>query len=201
MNEKYLNKYRIPSARLQTWDYANDGAYFITICTMDRRHFFGQVKNGEMILTNAGVIADILWHEIKHHNINIELGEFIVMPNHIHGILILDGNNASHPGSEVQTRNALSLAPPHNPHPTADISKSPGQSRFQNQGKNSISSIVGGYKSAVTKHCNRLGIEFGWQTRFYDHIISDTRAFENISNYILNNASKWELDKFHGKKS
>ena len=107
MNEKYLNKYRIPSARLQTWDYANDGAYFITICTMDRRHFFGQVKNGEMILTNADVIADILWHEIKHHNINIELGEFIVMPNHIHRILILDGNNA---GPEVQTR-LVSIGP------------------------------------------------------------------------------------------
>ncbi|MCX2474015.1 hypothetical protein OQZ33_06700 [Pedobacter sp. MC2016-05] len=64
MNEKYLNKYRSPSARLQTWNYANDGAYFITICTMDLHHFFGQVKSGKMILTNAGVIADILWHEI-----------------------------------------------------------------------------------------------------------------------------------------
>ncbi|KQN32613.1 transposase [Pedobacter sp. Leaf41] len=198
MNEKYLNKYRIPSARLQTWDYANDGAYFITICTMDRRHFFGQVKNGEMILTNAGVIADILWHEIKHHNINIELGEFIVMPNHIHGILILDGNNA---GPEVQTTHALSLSAPHNPNHTADIPKSPGQLRFQNQGKNSISSIVGGYKSAVTKHCNKLGIEFRWQTRFYDNIIRDDRAFETISNYIAKNATKWEIDKFHSKKS
>ena len=197
MNKKYLNKYRIPSARLQTWDYANDGTYFITICTMDRRHFFGQVKNGKMILTNAGVIADIVWLEIKHHNINIELGEFIVMPNHIHGILILDGNNA---GDDVQTRHALSLAPPHNPHPTPDIPKSPGQSRFQNQGKNSISSIIGGYKSAVTKHCNRLGIEFGWQTRFYDHIIRDGRAFENISNYIVNNPEKWDIDKFYANE-
>lgn len=68
MEDKYQNRYRIASARLQNWDYASAGAYFITICTMDRRHFFDQVKNGKMMSTNAGVIANILWHEIKHHN-------------------------------------------------------------------------------------------------------------------------------------
>lgn len=181
MNEKYNNKYRISSARCQNWDYAREGTYFITICTKNRRHFFGDVIDGKMVLTNAGVIADILWHEIKHHNKNIQLGEFIVMPNHIHGILILNNLDT------VETGRALSLAAMPNP----------GQQRFQNQGKNTISSIVGSYKSAVTKHCNRLGIEFGWQTRFYDHIIRDDKAFENISNYILNNAIKWEMDKFN----
>ena len=110
MADKYQNKYRIPSARLQTWDYADEGSYFITICTKNRRHFFGDVMDGKMVLTNAGVIADILWHEIKHHNKNIQLGEFIVMPNHIHGILILDGENGIQAGDEIQTRHALSLA-------------------------------------------------------------------------------------------
>lgn len=160
MNDKYLNKYRISSARLQTWDYANKGAYFITICTKDRHHYFGHVINGKMVLTNAGVIADILWHEIKNHNKNIELGEFIVMPNHVHGILILDGKNDL---MAVETGHALSQSALQIPD---SIPKLPGQKRFQNQGKNSASSIIGGYKSAVTKHCNRLGIEFGWQTRF-----------------------------------
>lgn len=187
MADKYHNKYRIPSARLQTWDYANEGAYFITICTKNRCHFFGDVVDGKMELTNAGVIADILWHEIKHHNKNVQLGEFIVMPNHIHGILILDGENAAGTGDGIQTRHALSL----------DATQNPGQLRFQNQGKNTVSSIIGAYKSAVTKHCNRLDIEFGWQTRFYDHIIRDDKAFENISHYILNNATKWEMDKFN----
>ena len=131
MADKYQNKYRIPSARLQTWDYANEGAYFITICTKYRRHFFGDVMDGKMILTNAGVIADILWHEIKHHNKNIQLGEFIVMPNHVHGILILDGENAAaRTGDEIETRHALSLSAIPNP----------GQLRFQNQGKNTMSS-------------------------------------------------------------
>ncbi|WP_316806988.1 transposase [Pedobacter agri] len=115
MNNKFQNKYRIPSARLQSWDYTNAGAYFITICTEDRHHYFGKVINGKMVLTNAGVIADILWHEIKHHNKNIELGEFIVMPNHIHGILILNDNGMKN----IETGHALSLAPkrPNRPHP------------------------------------------------------------------------------------
>lgn len=72
-----------------------------------------------------------------------------------------------------------------------------GQTRFQNIGKNSISSIVGGYKAAVTKHANRLGYEFGWQTRFHDHIIRDEKAFDKISNYIINNPSNWKEDRFY----
>jgi putative transposase len=194
MTEKYQNKYRIASARLQNWDYASEGAYFITICTKDRRHYFGAVKNGKMVLSNAGVIANLMWHEIKNHGKNVELGEFIVMPNHVHGILILNDISNLDPGLEVQTEHALSLAPP------APPAKSPGQQRFQNQGKNTISSIVGSYKSAVTKYCNRLGFEFGWQTRFYDHIIRDGRAFENISSYIINNPEKWDIDKFYAKE-
>jgi len=179
MNEKYQNKYRISSARLQSWDYANEGAYFITICTHNRLHYFGEVKNGKMVLSRIGVIANLMWHEIKNHAINIELGDFIVMPNHVHGILILNNIN---PLPAVQTGHALALAP--------------GQQRFQNQGKNTVSSIIGSYKSAVTKHCNRLGFDFGWQTRFYDHIVRDERSFQNISNYIINNPMNWEKDKF-----
>ncbi|NTD99997.1 transposase [Agrobacterium tumefaciens] len=187
MNEKYQNKYRISSARLQNWDYANEGAYFITICTKDRLHHFGKIVNGKIILSNIGVIANLMWHEIKNHAINIELGDFIVMPNHVHGILILNNIADLDPGQAVQTGHALSLAP---------TSKSLGQQRFQNQGKNTVSSIIGSYKSAVTKHCNRLGFKFAWQPLFYDHIIRDERSFQNISNYIINNPMNWEKDKF-----
>ena len=115
MTEKYQNKYRIASARLQSWDYANEGAYFITICTKDRRHYFGTVENGKMVLSNAGVIANLMWFEIKNHGKNVELGEFVVMPNHVHGILIL---NEINPLRILETGHALSL-------------KSPGQQRFQ----------------------------------------------------------------------
>jgi putative transposase len=186
--EKYQNKYRIPSARWQDWDYAWDGAYFITICTQNREHYFGEIIENKMVLSNAGTIADILWYEIKNHAKNIELDEFVVMPNHIHGILILRGNGADN--GTLETRHALSLQ--------NDDELSPGQKRFQNQGKNTISSIMGSYKSAVTKHCHRLGLEFGWQPRFHDHIIRNDESYINIQNYIRKNPSNWDKDKFYG---
>ncbi len=89
MNEKNQHKNR-KTIRLQTWDYRWAGSYFITICTHDREHYFGEVVNGKMQLSQVGVIADILWYEIKNRAKNVELGEFVVMPNHIHGILILN---------------------------------------------------------------------------------------------------------------
>jgi REP element-mobilizing transposase RayT len=90
--KKFRNKYRIPSARAQWWDYANDGAYFITICTKGRECCFGDVVDGEMKLSHVGLLADVFWYEIKNHARNIMLDVFQVMPNHIHGILILDNN-------------------------------------------------------------------------------------------------------------
>ena len=90
MTEKYKNKYRIKTTRLQNWNYGNNGIYFITICTKNRENYFGEIVNGEMKLSKIGIIEDIMWHEIKNHTKYIELGEFVVMPNHIHGILIID---------------------------------------------------------------------------------------------------------------
>ncbi len=191
--DKYQNKYRIPSARWQDWDYAWDGVYFITICTKNREHYFGEIVDDKMVLSNTGTIADILWYEIKNHAKNIELDEFVVMPNHIHGILILRGNDRDNGdnGNNVETRHALSLQHGN------DLS--PGQKRFQNQGKNTISSIVGSYKSAVSKHCNRLGIDFTWQPRFHDHIIRDDKSYLQIQDYIHNNPQNWDKDKFYGE--
>jgi putative transposase len=85
----FHNKYRIESFRLNTWDYTTAATYFITICTNKRLHYFGEIENGKLIYTPVGAIADVLWHEIKIHVPNVELDKFIVMPNHIHGILIL----------------------------------------------------------------------------------------------------------------
>ena len=212
---KYKNKYRIPSARHQHWDYRWAAAYFITICTHHRLHYFGDVVDKRMVLSPLGVLADVFWYEIKNHAQHIELGEFVVMPNHMHGILILTGvenvetrHALSPPNapnvSNVETRHALSL--PNEPNvetrhalslPTTPP-KTLGQQRFQNQGKNSISSIIGGYKSAVTKHAHRLGFDFAWQPRFHDHIIRDEPSFDRISQYIIDNAENWDMDKFYG---
>ncbi|MBU1822016.1 MAG: transposase [Bacteroidetes bacterium] len=177
MDDKYQNKYRIASARWQQWDYGWDAAYFITICTKDRKHHFGEITEGRMELSSTGILTDVFWHEIKNHAQHIGLGAFVVMPNHIHGILVLDGN-------------ALTLPP------TPPINETPGQRRFQNQGKNTISSIVGGYKSAVTKHANRMELEMSWQTRFHDHVIRDEPSFVRITEYIKNNPQNWKDDRF-----
>ena len=197
---KFQNKYRIESARASWWNYGWAGAYFITICTQNRSHYFGNIdavqteyalsvqdseldSNSDskspnlqsshykkMNLSNCGVLADIFWHEIKNHAKNVELGAFVVMPNHIHGILILTGD------AELQ----LDLQ-------SNSVIKS---------NKNTVSSIIGSYKSAVTRHANRLGFEFGWQTRFHDHIIRNDAEYQRINDYIESNIQNWKTDVF-----
>ena len=228
-DEKFNNKYRIPPARAQWWDYGNNAAYFITICSAQREHFFGDVTNGKMQLSPIGIIADVFWHEIKKHADFIKLGEFVVMPNHIHGILIIEKpdekteieyKNATIVAPLlVETRHALSLQIPQQisqqipqqisqqipqqisqqipQQISQQIPKSPGQNRFQNQGKNTISSIIGGYKSVVTNHAHRLGFDFKWQSRFHDHIIRNEIEYQRIANYIINNPVNWKDDKFY----
>lgn len=193
MSEKFQNKYRISSARLQNWDYGWAGAYFVTICTKNRECYFGDIVYETMNYTPLGAIANVLWYELKNHRSNVELDAFQVMPNHFHGIIILkneivDIDDAVDGGNAVETRRALSLQ--------QRTQSSPGQQRFQNQGKNTLSSIVGAYKSAVTKHANRLGLNNGWQSRFHDHIIRDKNEFERIRNYIINNPVNWNTDRF-----
>ena len=98
--DKFRNKYRITSARLKGYDYGSEGAYFITICTDNREHFFGEIKEVSegnitkktMHLNHVGRLAEQFWMEIPVHFPFVELGEFVVMPNHIHGILILNKN-------------------------------------------------------------------------------------------------------------
>ena len=186
MQNKFKNKYRISSARLQTWDYSNNGAYFITICTQNRHHFFGHIKNQEMQLSEIGKFAEQYWYEIPNHFPMVELGNFVVMPNHVHGILIIDKMNYE---PFVETRQCLVS--------TIKTNTIIGSSRFQNQGKNTISSIVGSYKSIVTKMSRQINPYFGWQSRFHDHIIRNSKSFENIQNYIEQNPLKWDDDRFY----
>ena len=175
--------------RWQKWDYSSPGRYFITICTKNRVHYFGEIKDGKMILSNIGVIADILWYEIKNHAKNVELDAFVVMPNHIHGILILKNDKMDGDG---RVKACLDPAIANN-----NANTNPGQKRFRNPGKNTVSSIIGSYKSAVSRHAHRLGYEFEWQSRFWDVIIRSDTEFYRIRNYIKNNVKNWKEDKFH----
>ncbi|BDD11929.1 hypothetical protein FUAX_43610 (plasmid) [Fulvitalea axinellae] len=178
MTDKFRNKYRIPSTRLQQWDYRWNASYFVTICTQNKAHYFGDVRNGNMSLSPVGVLADILWHETIYHAQSIELGAFVVMPNHIHGILTLGKGR-------VQDDKPKAICP--------------GQARHGNVEANSLSSIIGSYKSAVSKHARRMGLEFAWQPRFHDHIIRNQRSYDNIAQYIRTNPAKWQADRFFNK--
>jgi putative transposase len=210
MTDKFKNKYRRESTRLQNWDYGNDAVYFITICTAYREKYFGEITTGIMNLSPIGIIATDCWYDIKNHAHNIELGEFKVMPNHIHGILVLNRKNNGFINF-VDTRRALHQQSQSTRNNKTDQNKDQsdknennlipseltiGQKRFQNQGKNTVSSIIGSYKSAVTKLAHRAGFEFAWQSRFYDHIIRDEKSFYRITQYIRNNPTNWKDDDF-----
>ncbi len=199
MEDRFQNKYRIASARLQHWDYGCNAAYFVTICTQNREYYLGDVINGEMQLSEIGKIAQKCWTEIPQHFPFVELGAFVVMPNHVHGIIIInknddgrdDGNNQNNGnGENVETQNFASLPP---------TPPSQSKNKFGPQSKN-LASIIRGFKIGVTKNARKIHVDFAWQSRFHDHIIRNEQSFYNISKYIINNPLKWDDDKFNLKK-
>ena len=178
MSELFQNKYRIPSARLQTWNYADEGMYFITICTAERHYYFGRITEKKMQLSQLGKIAETEWMKTRElrPDINLLLGEFVVMPNHIHGIIMIGANQYNDNGICRDAMHRVSM--------------------FGPQRKN-LASVIRGYKSAVTTYARKNNIPFGWQPRFHDHIIRTMADYYRISNYIINNPAKWQDDEFH----
>jgi REP-associated tyrosine transposase len=214
MPDKFNNKFRIPSARLQTWDYSNCASYFITICTKKRAHFFGEIKDKKMQLNDIGKIAEKEWIKTLElrPDMNLELGEFVMMPNHFHGIIIIGENKYNTPAGRDAMHRVSDINVVTNTRDISNIDKDAMHGRdamhrvsttttttnqFGPQSKN-LASIVRGFKSAVTTQAKKQGNDiFGWQPRFYDHIIRNTESFERIQNYIIHNAFNWENDKFY----
>ena len=184
MSEKYKNKYRIPSARLQGYDYGQNGAYFITICTKDRIHYFGDIISStgcetqniaSLRATPIGLIANEYWKKIPEHFPFVILDEFVVMPNHVHGIINISKPSNDKAGLEIQNL--------------------PGYiNKFGSQFGN-ISSIIRGYKAGVKSFATINKIDFAWQPRFYDHIIRDDDEMKRIRKYILENTANWFRDR------
>ena len=199
--KKYNNKYRIPSARLQSWDYGNNGAYFITICTKNRVHFFGNIVNMDiptMQLNAFGEIAYKYWMEIPNHFPFVELANFVVMPNHTHGILIIDKNKNTVGDRGDDTDNmGVNLLMDDHPVETPKLGVSTG-------GKNekwkpaTIGVIINQYKRIVTINARKINPNFGWQSRFHDSIIRDDASFQRIQKYITDNPKNWDNDEFTG---
>ena len=186
MAKLFRNKYRGQTTRLQSWDYGWNGAYFVTICTQNREHFFGKIIDGKMQLSEIGFFADKYWLEIPQHFPFVKLGDFVVMPNHVHGIIIIDKTNDD--GDVVDAQNFAHLQSPK--------SSSTKKNKFGPQSKN-LASIIRGYKIGVTKNAKKINPMWQWQSRYYDHIIRDEGSYNRISEYIINNPKKWAADKFY----
>jgi putative transposase len=212
MPELYKNKYKTTSMRLQDWDYGSEAMYFVTICTKNRKWYFGDIMDPvetqsivspldlppqyqNQKLTTIGEIAYQEWFKTPElrPDMKITLGEFIVMPNHIHGIVQIgrkvDGKDGSITGTGGDVMHHIS---------TDHISTytKTKKNKFGPQSKN-LASIIRGYKSAVTTYARKQNIDFQWQSLYYESIIRTDASLERISNYIRNNPLKWQMDKYN----
>jgi len=201
MSDKFRNKYRIESTRLQSWDYRWNGNYFITICTYHKECFFGEIYNSHINYSTIGEVAIQFWAAIPEHFPFVVLDEFVVMPNHMHGIICIDKPPKEFDGdvSSKQRRDRACPVSTSAAFNNARFSQEYGRNRFQNQGKGSLSAIVGSFKSAVTKHANENNIGFAWQERFHDHIIRNEQSLRKIQHYIKNNIANWQDDCYFKK--
>lgn len=181
---KYKNKYRIETTRLKCWDYGANGYYFVTICVKNHECVLGSIENGKMILSDIGRITHQCWQEIPTHFPFTRIDAFVVMPNHIHGIIVIDKP------FNVETQNLASLRQNAS---LQNITESP-KNQFGPQSKN-LASIVRGCKIGVKKWATMNNIPFQWQSRFHEHIIRNEPELNKIREYIINNPLNWETDE------
>jgi REP element-mobilizing transposase RayT len=174
------------SIRLKDYDYSQSGLYYVTICTRGRECIFGRIENKKMILSETGIVADKCWNAIPTHFPNVVLHEYVIMPNHIHGIIEIT-DAVMHVGANNYS--PLQIASPQTTPINPDNPRPVGTSR-------TVGSIIRGFKIGVTK-------EFGfspWQRNYYEHIIRNGNGYEAIADYIEQNPAKWETDCFYGNE-
>jgi putative transposase len=196
------------SIRLKGYDYAQEGLYFITICCQDRANLFGHIENGEMVLNDAGRMVEFEWMNLKNRFPQIELHEFVTMPNHFHAILEIVG------ATLVVAQNVVApndIVPQKNTVPQNDTVKNNKNivknEKRQPQGIAPIAKTVGditaAFKSITTVEYIR-GVKNNdwksfngkiWQRNYWEHIIRNDADYQRISEYIIKNPQKWEQDK------
>ena len=168
------------SIRLQSFDYSQPSLYYVTICTEHRGNILGFIHRGEMILNEYGRIAENEWLNTKIIRPNMDLDYFVIMPDHLHGIIII-----------TDPRTGVSRYAPTN----ATTGTSMNQFRSPSQ---SLGAIIRGYKSTVTKQINEMrktpGLKF-WQRNYYEHIVRNENDLYRIRKYIKQNPLKWEIQK------
>lgn len=181
MKDEYVNRVR-RSIRLPHFDYSQPGGYYLTICSHEKYHLFGSVIDGEVILTTLEVIVDEEWKSITGRRSNVDVDTYCVMPNHFHGILFINESRRS------TACRAQVLHP------------QPEQRRFGSPQGDSLSTIVGSFKSSVARRINLLRSSPGalvWQRNYYEHVIRNEVDLAEKREYIINNPLKWELDEYY----
>ena len=181
-----------------TWHDYNGGRYFVTFCTKNHDFYFGDIVDGKMELSEIGDYALRCIEKIPEINDNVEVPEYVVMPNHVHMIVIM-----AHDGNMIHDSGAVGLSYQGSrlEEPIIDDSQLDKNEEMQRRSHccGRLSRIIGQYKSAVTKYANEHNIPFVWQPRFHDHIIRNWTEMNHIAQYIQNNPMKWVLDRFHKK--
>lgn len=192
--QRFRNKYRIESARLSDWDYSLPGYYFVTLCTHNRKCLFGEIIDSEMLLNGNGRIVHDEWHITGNKYNHIRLDEFMVMPNHIHGIIQIVYRDHKRYCRDVARNVSTGSGETPTIHPKnekmAAISPISG----------SLPVIMRSFKSAITKRINETRSTPGapvWQPRFHDHVIRNEQELFRIRQYIVNNPLKWKIDTFN----
>lgn len=168
--------------RLPEYDYSQSGYYYVTLCTKGKISYFGRVVNENMSLSKIGDIAKSRWQEIPSHYENVRIDQFIVMPNHIHGIIIIDsGDIVGTEQCSVPTDNAAKT--------DSEYKRTYGL----------LSQVIKSFKEAVTKQVRLTEDyrDFAWQRSFYDHVIRNEVALSKIREYVLLNPAKWEIDEYN----
>jgi putative transposase len=167
--------------RLRDYDYSQDGCYFVTICTKHRENYFWEIVDGAMILNDYGRIAENCWREVSIHYQNVEIDEFTIMPNHIHGIIKIPVVGNEYFRSDQTHGNET--------HGNEDIRPL--------RDKSNISNVIKWFKIWCTKEIRWKyeDYDFSWQKSFYDVIIRNDDQLNKTRQYIIDNPLKWELDK------
>ena len=170
-----ITQIRRRSIRLPHYDYAQNGAYFVTVCTHKFQCMFGQIVDAQMELNKYGKIVTEYWNEIPRHFPHVELDAFVVMPNHMHGIIVIHNRVGATHGSPLQANGPA-----------------PG----------SIGAVIAQFKQAVTRRVrqhSQLLHRIVWQRNYYEHVIRSESKFNQIREYIRNNPMNWGLDENNHK--
>ena len=176
-------KHHRRSIRLKGYDYASAGAYYVTIVTWRREFLFGEVVNGEMMLSKFGLVAKQQWEKLPKSFPNIVLGAYVIMPNHMHGIIeIINGRGTAGSLDNLDGESSR---------------RAPTREQFQKPVKGSIPTMIRSYKSAVSYRINLIRRSDGvpvWQRNYYEHIIRDEKDLQNKTDYINANPLLWDED-------